>query len=166
MPLLIDGHNLIGRLPDLHLDDPEDEAKLVSRLRAYCARTRKRGRTGKRAGAPRRAVVVFDHGLPGGRSWELSGGGVEVIFASAGRTADSILRERIRQARDPRGLTVVTSDREVIAAAQARGVRVMRSEEFAVHLSTPQTKAAERDVHLSIEEVEEWLDIFGGEDES
>ncbi len=42
MPLLIDGHNLIGRLPDLRLDDPDDEAKLVARLRTYCARTRKR----------------------------------------------------------------------------------------------------------------------------
>ena len=57
MPLLIDGHNLIGRgqLPGLRLDDPDDEAKLVTRLRAYCARARKR------------ATVVFDRGLPGGR---------------------------------------------------------------------------------------------------
>ena len=54
MPILIDGHNLIGRLPDLRLDDPDDEAKLVLRLRAYAARTRKR------------ITVVFDQGLPGG----------------------------------------------------------------------------------------------------
>ncbi|MFQ6100459.1 MAG: NYN domain-containing protein [Anaerolineae bacterium] len=154
MPLLIDGHNLIGRLPDLRLDDPQDEAKLVARLRTYCARTRKR------------ATVVFDRGLPGGCSWELSGGGVEVVFASAGRTADGILRERIRGARDPRGLTVVTSDREVIAAARAGGARVMRSEEFAAQLSTSravETVEAERDVYLSAEEVEEWLQVFGAE---
>ena len=61
MPLLIDGHNLIGRLPDLRLDDPQDEAKLVARLRVYHARTGKR------------VTVVFDRGLPGGRSRELSG---------------------------------------------------------------------------------------------
>ena len=122
MPLLIDGHNLIGRLPGLRLDDPDDEAKLVARLRTYCARTGKR------------VTVVFDRGLPGGHSRELSGGKVEVVFASAGHIADGILRERVRRARDPRGLTVVTSDREVIAAAQARGARVMRSEEFAVQL--------------------------------
>ena len=150
MPLLIDGHNLIGRLPDLGLDDPDDEAKLVARLRTHCARTRKR------------ATVVFDCGLPGGRS-ELSGGGVEVIFAPTGRTADSILRERVRRARDPRGLTVVTSDRGVIAAAQARGARVMRAEEFAAQLNAPRTRV-ERDVHLSAEEVEEWLEVFGAGD--
>jgi predicted RNA-binding protein with PIN domain len=152
MPLLIDGHNLIGRLPDLRLDDPDDEAKLVVRLRTYCARTGKR------------VTVVFDHGLPGGRSWELSGGGVDVIFAPAGRTADGILRERIHRARDPRGLTVVTSDRQVVAAARAGGARVLRSEEFAVQLSTRRTVEApegEQDTLLSEKEVEEWLQMFG-----
>jgi predicted RNA-binding protein with PIN domain len=152
MPFLIDGHNLIGRgqLPGLRLDDPDDEAELVIRLRTYCARTGKR------------ITVVFDHGLPGGRSWELSGGGVETVFAPAGRAADSILRERIRRTRNPQGLTVVTSDRQVIAAAQARGVRVMRSEEFAAQLSASRAAEVEqRDVQLSTEEVEEWLKVFG-----
>ena len=153
MPLLIDGHNLIGRLPDLRLDDPDDEAKLVVRLRSYCARTRKR------------ATVIFDQGLPGGPSWSLSGGGVKVIFAPAGRAADRILRERIRRARDPRGLTVVTSDRQVIAAAQARGTRVIRSEEFAGQLSAPPKHASRDNVHLSADEVDEWLELFEGRGE-
>ena len=148
MPLLIDGHNLIGRLPDLGLDDPDDEVKLVARLRTYSARTGKR------------VTVVFDRGLPGGRSRELSGGGVEVVFASAGHTADGILRERIRGARDPRGLMVVTSDREVMRAARASGARVMRSGKFAAKLKTPRAASVEQDVHLSAEEVEEWLTLF------
>ncbi|MEE8390869.1 MAG: NYN domain-containing protein, partial [Anaerolineae bacterium] len=124
-------------------------------LRTYCARTHKRGRTRKRI------TVVFDHGLPGGRSWELSGGGVEVVFASTGRTADGILCERIRRARDPRGLTLVTSDRQIIAVARSRGARVVRSEDFAAQLSAPRTVEAEPDVHLSEEEVKEWLKVFG-----
>ena len=152
--LLIDGHNLIGRLPDISLDDPDDEAKLTARLKTYCARTGKR------------ATVVFDGGLPGGRS-PLSGGGVEVIFAPSGHPADGILRERIRRARDPRGLVVVTSDNEIIAAAQERGARVVRSEEFAARLSAPRRRRAhprrgtEPDVRLSPREVEEWLRLFG-----
>jgi len=148
MPLLIDGHNLIGRLPDLDLDDPDDEAKLTARLRAYCARTGKR------------VTVVFDRGLPGGRSHELSGGGVEALFAATGRNADGILRERIREARNPRGLIVVTSDREVIVTARARGARVIWSEEFAPRLSMPQPTPVEQDVQLSPEEVEKWLKVF------
>mgnify|MGYP001088374273 CR=1 FL=1 len=149
MPLLIDGHNLIGQMPDLHLDDPEDEAKLAARLRTYCART------------GRRVTVVFDQGLPGGRSRELSGGGVEVVFASPGRSADGVLRERIRRARDPRGLIVVTSDQAIGAEARARGARVVRSEAFAAQLSAP-PPAVETgpDRHLSPQEVEEWLRVF------
>ena len=150
MPLLIDGHNLIGRLPDLRLDDPDDEAKLVVRLRSYCARTRKR------------ATVVFDHGLPGGRSWPLSGGGVTAVFASPGRTADGILGERIRRARNPRGLTVVSSDQKVVAAAQARGARAVRSEEFAGQLNASRMDADKRDVNLSADQVEQWLKVFEG----
>jgi predicted RNA-binding protein with PIN domain len=150
MPLLIDGHNLIGRLPDLDLDDPDDEAKLVARLRTYSARTGKR------------LTVVFDHGLPGGWSRELSGGGVKVVFASAGHTADGILHERIRRSRNPRGMTIVTSDRQIIASAQAKGTRIVRSEEFAARLKAPPTSKTqtEEDIHLSPEEVEEWLAVF------
>ena len=153
MPLLIDGHNLIGQLPGLHLDDPDDEAKLVAQLRTYCAREGKR------------ATVVFDHGLPGGWSESLSGGGLRVIFASAGRSADGILRERIRETRDPRGLMVVSSDREVIAAAKAKRVRVMQAEVFAARLDLPPefTDASDDGAQLSSEEVDEWLQVFGAE---
>jgi predicted RNA-binding protein with PIN domain len=150
MPLLIDGHNLIGQMPDLRLDDPDDEAKLVARLRTYCARERKR------------ATVVFDHGLPGGWSEALSGAGVSVVFASAGRSADSILRERIREARDPRALLVVSSDRAVIAAAKVGRVRLMRAEVFAGRLGAPaRSTESEQEPQLSPEEVEEWLRVFG-----
>jgi predicted RNA-binding protein with PIN domain len=173
MPLLIDGHNLIGKLPDIRLDDPDDEAKLVARLRTYCIRS-KRGRDRKRARTPLRAVVVFDRGLPGGPSQELSRGGVKVIFAPTGRSADSILQARIRRAKDPRGLTVVTSDRAIIATAVARGARVIRSEVFAEQLYDPQTATAadpgtasavpaedeKQDTQLSTAEVEEWLQVF------
>jgi predicted RNA-binding protein with PIN domain len=150
VPVLIDGHNLIGRLPDISLADPDDEARLVSRLQAYA------GRTGKRV------TVVFDRGLPGGPSRALSGGRVEVVFAPTGRRADRVLVERIRRARDPAGLTVVTSDREVIATAQNRGARVMRSEVFVSELEVPPGPGADgkREVHLSPEEVEAWLALF------
>ena len=37
MNYLIDGHNLIGQLPDISLDDPNDEALLVQKLSGFCA---------------------------------------------------------------------------------------------------------------------------------
>lgn len=148
--MLVDGHNLIGRLPDIRLEDRDDEARLVSRLQAYAGRTRKR------------VTVVFDRGMPGGRSENLSGGRVTVVFAPTGRNADRVLIERIRRSRNPRGLIVVTSDREVIAAAEGRGARVIHSEAFAGELeaSPASSGGAKEDAHLSPEEVEAWLALF------
>ena len=153
MPVLIDGHNLIGRLPDIRLDDEHDEAQLVSRLQAYA------GRTGKRV------TVVFDRGLPGGVSRELSGGRIKVVFAPTSSSADRVLRRRIRNERNPPGLIVVTSDREVIAAAEERGARVVRSEAFVDELRGATASEGDKasEVHLGPEEVDAWLELFGEE---
>ena len=149
MPLLIDGHNLIGRMPDLSLEDPEDEVLLVQRLRRYCWRHR------------RRATVVFDAGLPGGRSPHLSSPNVQVIFASQGQTADALLRERIRRTRDPAGLIVVSSDHSVQAAARARGARVIPAEAFAAELvADDEVEEGAEEKPRSVEDLEEWLRLF------
>ncbi len=41
MPYLIDGHNLIRKVPNLRQDDPEDEKQLVELLQEFCQRTGK-----------------------------------------------------------------------------------------------------------------------------
>ncbi|HID89734.1 MAG TPA: hypothetical protein EYP52_08520 [Anaerolineae bacterium] len=149
MPLLIDGHNLIGRMPDLSLEDPEDEVALVRRLRRYCWRHR------------RRAIVIFDAGLPGGRSPILSSPEVQVIFAPYGRTADALLCERIRRMRDPAGLIVVSSDHSVQAAARDRGMRVIPAETFAAELAADDgVEEGAEEKPRSVEDLEEWLRLF------
>jgi len=150
MPLLVDGHNLIGRMPDMSLADADDEAELVRRLRRYCQRNR------------RRATVVFDRGLPGGVSPALSAPPVEVVFAAAGESADRVLMRRIRRARDPRGLLVVSSDRMVQEAARAQGARVIASEEFAAQLVGRLAGQGEPDKPTTVGNVDEWLRAFGG----
>jgi hypothetical protein len=159
MPYLIDGHNLIGQLPDLALDDPDDEAKLVLKLVGFVARTKKK------------IVVVFDHGLPGGKS-KLSTHSVEVIFASNPGDADSIMKGRIAKAKDVAQWTVVSNDHAVLDAAKARGMKTLRSKDFAPMLNdtTHKQQVARRasgeatDVYVSPKEVEEWLKVFGGGD--
>ena len=128
MPYIIDGHNLIGALPDLALDDPDDEARLVQRLRSFVART------------GRNCTVIFDHGLPGGRS-ALSNRAVQVVFASMRSSADRVLRERMKKLPEPRSWTVVTSDAEVLAFARRRQMQTLRSPQFAELLERPQSVA-------------------------
>ncbi len=157
MPYLIDGHNLIGQLPDIALDDPNDEAKLVQRLIGFAARTRKK------------IVIIFDQGLPGGYSG-LSTHSVKVIFAAAHQTnADKIMAERIRSIPDPANWTVVSSDREILSAAQTRGMRPMSAAQFAHSLRRPPTIAPDPSENpnpiIKPEDIDEWLRLFGAESE-
>ena len=47
MPFLIDGHNVIAVLSDIDLADPDDEAKLVVKLRAWSGRERRKAQAGQ-----------------------------------------------------------------------------------------------------------------------
>ncbi|MBZ0298111.1 MAG: NYN domain-containing protein [Anaerolineae bacterium] len=153
MPYLIDGHNLIGQLSDISLDDPNDEALLAQKLVGFAARTGKQ------------CVVVFDYGLPGGKS-RMSTRAVQVVFASQRSSADRVMIERIGKIKDPRQWTVVTSDNEVLETAKVRKMKTLSSPEFADLLRSPPrpvVDAGERaDVSLSSDEVDDWLNFFQG----
>lgn len=154
MTYLIDGHNLIGQLPDIALDEPHDEALLVQKLLSFCARTQKT------------CVVVFDHGLPGGTS-RMSTRSVQVVFASGRSTADRVMMERINKIPDPMGWIVVSSDNQVLNAARFRRMGTIHSDEFVRMLEKPPKPVIDvgeaTEVNISEQEVDEWLDLFGGD---
>jgi hypothetical protein len=156
MPYLIDGHNLIGQMPDISLDDPNDEALLVQKLIGLMARLKKS------------CVVVFDYGLPGGTS-RMSTRAVQVVFASGRSSADRVMIERISKIPDPLEWTVVSSDHEVLNSARARRMQIMRSLEFARMMQSPPKRDVDigeaMNVYVSPEEVAEWLKVFGSEEE-
>ncbi len=116
--LLVDGHNLIGQLQDLSLDDPYDEAKLTMAIKSYCMRSRSK------------ATVIFDNGMPGGPSRELSNSDVKVIFAPHGVSADTLLMRKAREI--GHSLVLVTSDRRILQLAFAYGIETLSSAEFAI----------------------------------
>lgn len=152
MSYLIDGHNLIGQLPDLQLDDPDDEAKLVQKLIGWSARTR------------RECVVVFDAGLPGGTS-RMSTKTVRVVFASHTSSADKVIIDRIYKEKHPKNWTVVSSDNGVLDIAKRQGMQIIKAMEFARLLERPIPVRPDLgeavDVKLSADEVDEWLKLFG-----
>jgi predicted RNA-binding protein with PIN domain len=158
MHYLIDGHNLIAQISDISLDDPDDEAKLVLRLRSWIAGGRKR-----------KVTVVFDGGLPGGAWRYMSRGRIKALFATEGQTADALLLSRIQQAKNPSAHTLVTSDREILAVAKKRRMPYMTSQAFAQQLQkieAPQEPSGEQDLPaeekpvLNEGELDEWLAIF------
>ena len=161
MPLLIDGHNLIGSgaIADISLADEDDEAKLVARLRVWRSKVKDS------------LTVIFDHGITGGRSIGLSGAGVNVVFARNPQDADELIRRRLRSA--SKGLILVSNDAELRRDAAAAEVEVWRSDEFVQRMQATTRKkgasaeatavqeaGAESHVNLSEREVDQWMRLF------
>lgn len=159
MRYLIDGHNLIAKIPDISLEDSNDEIELILRLKSWAA-----------ASPKRKVTVYFDGGLPGGVAHRLSSNNIKVIFAPQGKTADSLIIQYIGRVNNPPEYTLITSDQQIINAAEKRKMPHWRSEKFARQLgsgkrkktaSSPSTDAD--DPHISPDEVAQWLEIFGSE---
>jgi len=149
MPFLIDGHNLIGQTPGWQLTDPEDEQRLIARLRQYLGRLGKQG------------VVVFDHGPQFHRgARRLTTGRLTIIFAAASQTADEVIIQRLARERNPRGITVVTSDQALARAARHYGATVMAAHVFARQMLAPPSSPRPKETGLTAEEAEHWLVEF------
>jgi predicted RNA-binding protein with PIN domain len=150
MPFLVDGHNLIGSMPGLQLDDPDDEAKLVALLRSFSAREGVK------------LTVFFDRGQPGAPI--ASASGVTARFARLPDTADDALKRRLVElGREARQWIVVSSDGDVVAAARRAGARSIPSRVFAARLrATPSSAAGPEkpDGVMTPEELESWEDLF------
>jgi predicted RNA-binding protein with PIN domain len=143
MPFVFDGHNLIGKTSGLRLDDPDDEQKLVMLLRGYLARVKKKG------------TVVFDRGTFAERP-SLSNRNLTVRFARPPRTADDVIVDLVRQERNPRGLTVVTSDQRVRDLARQAGASVQDAAAFVKEMLAAPARPAEKERGLTPAEVEQW----------
>ncbi len=157
---------MIAKIPDISLEDPNDEAKLVIRLRRWTA-----------AGNKRKISLFFDGGLPGGQEPYLSSPSVNVIFATVGTTADELMINRIRRLQNPTECTLVSSDRKVKKSAAMRKIRTISASAFASQLNqetgpkyssqksggrndSNETGDAKRESPLNDREVAEWLEIF------
>jgi predicted RNA-binding protein with PIN domain len=151
MPYLVDGHNLIGQMTDIDLGDPDDEARLISRLRAFCART------------GRKATVYFDRGSPGSQT-PSSAGGLRIVFVARPRTADEAIYARLAQlGGEARNWTVVSSDRQVQRAAERAGAKSMSSPDFADRLlmdDAPLEESEKPQSPSSEEDIARWERIF------
>lgn len=154
MPYIIDGHNLIPKVPGLRLEAIDDEIQLIEMLQEFC---RLRGKQ----------VEVFFDNAPPGRSRARNFGRVIARFVRQGTTADDAIRARLgRLGRAARNWTVVSSDHAVQASARAVQAHYISAEAFAEMLvqtlDESQTDLGEdEDARLDPEELDDWLHLFG-----
>lgn len=157
MPYLIDGHNLIPKIPGLSLQELDDEQHLIELLQEFCRLRRKQ------------AEVYFDQAATS-ETRAHRYGLVIARFVRQGVSADQAIRQRLeRLGRSARNWTVVSSDMSVQADARAARARILSAEEFSELLG--QVLGEDRSQidnpagkELSEEELEEWLHLFGDQD--
>ena len=153
MPFLIDGHNLIGQMPDLSLSDPHDEDKLIARLKQFADRANKR------------ITVVFDPNptdtTPRIGAGRTRAGNVTAHYAPAGSKADDLIRMMVGEIKDKQGWIVVTSDAAVANFTRMTGIRVESSTDFIKRLRTvlSERPPAEKP-QPSPREIDNWADVF------
>jgi predicted RNA-binding protein with PIN domain len=151
MPYLIDGHNLVPHV-GLRLDESDDEMQLVAKLLDYCRIHRKQ-------------VEVYFDGAPPGQTQVRSFGSVKAHFIRLGTSADAAIVNRLEKlGRAARNWIVVSSDRQIQAAARAAQAQILSSEAFSglmdQRASRSQTNSkAER--QISPQELDDWLEEFG-----
>ena len=152
--LVIDGHNLIPKIPGFRLEDPDDEMKLIEKMTEYCRLTRSQ------------AELFFD-GAPAGSPFQSKSGLVHIHYVRKSLTADdAILQFLQRQGNEARTMLVVSSDHRVITGAKALHAGTIPSEEFSRRLietlSNPGVSDSQREHPPSEEEVEEMLKLMTG----
>ncbi len=143
MPLIVDGDNLLGTWPGRRRSDRERRT-LAHQIQRWARDRRKR------------VVVVFDGTAPPGLST-----GTDLRFSGQGRTADDVILAWLRDQRDRRGWTVVTSDRSLGDQCRHLEARIQRSDRFRADLDGgADGEKPERET-----DVEGWLRLFEEPDE-
>jgi predicted RNA-binding protein with PIN domain len=154
MPYMIDGHNLIGKLPGISLDEMEDEQALIEMLQAFCQ------------GVGKDADVYFDSSGSGHGHTRVHGR-VTARYVRSGESADqAIARHLKRLGNEAPNWTVVSSDNHVRNAAKRARARVIGADEFSRQLGSSGDADISNERKLSNDEIDDWLELFGEGDSS
>jgi predicted RNA-binding protein with PIN domain len=150
MAYIVDGNNVIGQTPGWHRDKAGARRALIRSLASFVRL--------KQA----RVTVVFDGSPDRDFPDDSAYRGVKVHYANRGSDADTRIVQLVESSRDPKGLTVVTSDRHLASTVRSVGAKVMRSGEFRRVLeSADESQAAMEKEKPEAVETKAWLRYFG-----
>ena len=145
MPILVDGNNLLHRLPG-----PSRSRAEVRRLVLETTRHERIA-----------IMVVFDGPPPAGSPSEESLGSVKVVYAGRA-VADDVIIGRLPTGRAARQWVVVTDDRGLAERARRRGAAVRGLAEWQ-RRRQPTPRRVTREPKLSSHEVQEWEEFFSSD---
>lgn len=158
--MIIDGYNVIhadGQLKGVAKRDlQEARRQLVGRLMRYLEQKNLQ------------ITLVFDgHGGMTDVDIEIPGR-LQVLFSSAGQSADEVILEILETSSNPRQYIVVTSDMADIGrSARAMGVDIIASKSFLSRIRRKEQETGDRRSKGGpVDDIDYWLEKFGGEEKT
>ncbi len=143
MPILVDGNNLLYRLP-------RGQRSREAVRRTVLDRTRHERL---------RVTVVFDGAAPVGSAEREHLGSVTVLYAGS-RSADDVIIDLIPTGHPARQWTVITDDGGLRRRAAERGAAVRSLAEWAARRPRPAPTRRSAEPKLSSREIDEWTAWF------
>lgn len=121
--LILDGYNVIGRVPELNRQWDRNPQAAREALVAFCRGYRSRRKDLERLYVVFDGKAAYAHVLPG------SSGGVTICFTQ-GEEADAYIVQMIEADRDRRAFAVVSDDKELAHNVKMLGARSLCVKEF------------------------------------
>ncbi len=156
MPIIIDGYNLLHSIRKLNEDlESISDIQLCQVISKYLKLIGQKGE------------VVFDGTGPKDKSVFDNISNLEVLFAGGATDADTVIEHKIRANTAPKRLKIVSSDRRLRKAAQARKATVLKSEAFWADLEKqlsrkrPAKEPLAKRHGLNESETRLWMRFFG-----
>ena len=145
---IIDGNNLIGKIKSLHsLQNKEKQASREALVNIL-----------NRCFAGKKVKLTLHFDGHSNLSLQLSKGR---ITYSEGKTADSKIKEEIDQSKNPKLITLVSSDYNLMNYARLSSAAVIKSEDFYKEFEKSNFKNEEKERVKQLEnEKEEFLNLF------
>lgn len=146
--IIIDGHNLIGAMKNLNLNDPNAKEKLLKILDKYqkilnC-----------------KIIVVFD--CKTNYSYELGRyENIDIYYPSVNESADDIIKHLIDKKRNRYEISIISSDNEIKNYAKKMRVSNQSSNSFIKEIDKIlSANIEEKEKYLDPLSIEEWIKLY------
>jgi len=156
MSFIIDGYNLLWAVQKLNEKfEPVNDVQLCHIIGHYLRLISEKGQ------------IIFDGIGPPDKSGFYNINNLEVIFAGRDVEADTVIEAKINASTAPKGLTIVSSDRELRDLAHVRKAVSIKSDEFWSDVQKQLSRKAktrepqEKFRGITEGETDQWLKIFG-----
>ncbi len=122
MDIIIDGYNVIFKISELGYTTEKSDIEVLRNKFLNILEQYKEKRKHK-------LIVVFD-GKGHGNSMATGTAGIDVVFSSEGLEADDEIKRMVRNSKNPKHITVITSDRDIEQHVKKYGCKVVDALDF------------------------------------